>query len=991
MRKLKKFPAAVPICLVLFASILLASTPFDQRSEQNLLRQMKWRSIGPANFSGRIVDVEALENDFSHVIVASASGGVWKSVNAGTTWKPIFENYGSASIGDIAIFQPNPAILWVGTGEANNRNSVAWGDGIYKSTDGGKTFQNMGLRDTHQIARVVTHPADENIVYAAAIGNLWGYTGDRGLFKTTDAGATWTKLTNGLPNDGKTGAIDLVIDPNEPNTLFVAFYQRLRKPYRFDSGGPNGGIFKTTDAGKSWKKLTHGLPEGDTGRIGLAIYRQNPNILMAIIEHGFQPNMYEEVYQKMEQLGTGIYRSEDGGESWRFVNRYNNRPFYYSQIRINPLDDQRVYVLTTTIRLSEDGGKTFRAGDLEFEGGLDFHAMWLDPSNQERYYLGKDKGLTLTHDHGKTFILFDNLPVGQFYAIGVDMRDPYYVYGGTQDNGTWGGPSFSKDVRGILTDSWWKLHWGDGMFIQIDPTDWRKVYTEAENGSFRRYDAGTRRVEFARPSPKNILNYKKFAVAKNDTAGNRLPRQFRFNWRSPMVMSHHNPQMLYLGGNHLFKTIDQGEHWHIISPDLSTQDSIKYDPESGGLTRDVTGAETHGAITAFSESPLNPALLWVGTDDGNVQITRNGGEHWTNVRANILDVPEGIWVSCVEASFFEEGACYVTFDGHRSGNFSTWVFKTTNYGETWTNITHNLPDGNSMYVIRQDRKNPNLLFAGSEFACFVSLDNGETWERLMNNMPTVAVHDLVIHPRDGDLVAGTHGRGIWILDDMSPLQQLTDEILEKEAHIFENRPITIWEDATRGGVRGHMFFAGENPPYIPKRENIVREKMISGGLIHYYLKSKTKKEVVMEISDISGENRRRLVVTNEPGINRVLWDLRFEPTEKQRERFRALMNEFFEIFLRLPNLAKKERQWLQRQQKAFERAQTGEEFNQVRTDILNRYRYERSLRRVFGRRRFLPGRLLGNLAEPGQYIVTLTAAGKTTRSMITVRRDPILY
>jgi len=765
---------------IVFLIVLgLTCAAMAQSLEENLYREMRWREIGPANFSGRIVDVEALERDFRHVFVASASGGVWKSTNAGTTWEPIFDDYGSASIGDIALFQKDPDIIWVGTGEANNRNSVAWGDGIYKSTDGGKTFRNMGLEESYQIARIITDPTNRDVVYVAVVGNLWGFSGDRGLFKTTDGGESWIELTEGLPDDGKTGATDLVMDPSDPNTLYVAFYQRLRKPYRFDSGGPNGGIFKTTDGGKTWKKLTNGLPEGDTGRIGLAIYRSDPNILMAIVEHGVQPRPDDPNYINMDLLGSGIYRSEDGGESWAFLNRYNNRPFYYSQIHVNPLDDQRVYVLTTTIQLSEDGGKTFRAGGLEFEGGLDYHAMWLDPNNRNRYYLGKDKGLTLTFDHGETFILYDNMPVGQFYALGVDMRDPYYVYGGTQDNGTWGGPSFSKDVRGILTDSWWKLHWGDGMFIQIDPTDWRKVYTEAENGSFRRYDAETRRVESSRPSKENIVNYSDWITPEIEkrTREDGYRQPFRFNWRAPLVMSPHNSRTLYLGGNFLFKTVDEGHHWQIISPDLSTNDPIKTRRESGGLTRDVTGAETHCTVTTISESPLIPGLIWVGTDDGNVQVTRDGGVTWKNVRKNIGGVPRGIWVSCIEASHFDEGSCYIAFDGHRNDDFSAWIFRTSDYGESWTSLTNNIPHGQCMYVIREDLKNRNLLFAGSEFACFASLDGGETWAHLMNDMPTVAFHDLVIHPRDGDLVAATHGRSFWIMDDIAPLQQLTQGIL----------------------------------------------------------------------------------------------------------------------------------------------------------------------------------------------------------------------
>ncbi|MGH7452351.1 MAG: hypothetical protein ACRENG_13475, partial [bacterium] len=459
---------------------------------------------------------------------------------------------------------------------------------------------------------------------------------------------------------------------------------------------------------------------------------------------------------------------------------------------------------------------------------------------------------------------------------------------------------------------------------------------------------------------------------------------FRFNWRAPLVMSSHNPQTLYLGGNYLFKTINGGYHWQIISPDLSTNDPVKTDTTTGGLTLDKTGAETHCSITTISESPLNPAVIWVGTDDGNVQITRDGGVKWTNVRENLQGVPEGIWVSCIEASHFDEGACYLTLDGHRSDHFSTWIFKTTDYGKTWTNIANNIPDGQCMYVIREDLKNKNLLFAGSEFACFVSINGGQSWSRLMNNMPTVAFHDLVIHPRDGDLIAGTHGRSIWILDDITPLQQLTEEILNSEAHIFKNRPLTIWEDATRGGVRGHTFFAGENPPYIPKRENIVREKLVSGGFINYYLKSKTKKEVVMEITDITGNKKRQWTVPSEPGINRVLWDLRFDPTAEERQKFVEQMQEAFDKLLHLPKLSKEEEAWIKQTQQEFSRTKSVEEMNKVRDKLIEHYRDVRSPRGIFG------GRLQGAQAEAGEYLFKMAVDGKTYTGTIVVRRDPML-
>jgi photosystem II stability/assembly factor-like uncharacterized protein len=972
---------------LLYFSLLLAvfavAVPLAaQAPDDSLLREFQWRNLGPGNFAGRVVDVEALDADYTHVVVASASGGVWKSTNAGITWTSIFDNYPSASIGDVAIFQRDPNILWVGTGEANNRNSVAWGDGIYKSTDGGKTFTHAGLRDTYQIARIITHPTDPNIVYVAAIGNLWGYTGDRGLFKTTDGGKTWTKLAGGLPDDGKTGAIDLVMDPSNAETLYVALYQRLRRPWQFESGGPNGGIFKTTNGGRTWTKLTQGLPEGDTGRIGLDIYRKNPKILVAIIEHGFQPREDDPAYTDMSKLGTGIYRSEDGGKTWKFLNRYNNRPFYYSQIRINPVDDQRVYVLTTTFRESNDGGRTFRAAPLSFEGGLDFHAMWLDPANRDRYWLGKDKGLTLTYDHGEHFVLFDNMPLAQFYAIGVDHRDPYFVCGGTQDNGTWCGPSFSKDVRGIQNDSWWKLHWGDGMFIQIDPADWRKAYTEAENGSVRRYDMETRRVQMVEPGPENIIGYRE--QFPNEARPGDAARAFRFNWRAPLVMSPHNGSTLFLGGNFLFKTVDGGLHWQIISPDLSTNDRAKWDvARPGGLTRDATGAETHCSITAISESPLVPGLIWVGTDDGNVQVTRDGGATWTNVRKSVPGVPDGIWVSSLEASHFEPGTAYVTFDGHRSADFRTWVFRTADYGATWTSVAGNLPADQPLYVVREDLKNKDLLFAGSEFALFVSLDSGKQWARWMNGMPTVAVHDLVIHPRDNDLVAGTHGRGIFILDDITPLQQLTDAVRNAPAHVFQNRPATIWEDASRGGVRGHFFFAAENPPYIPKRDNVVRAKLINGALIHYYLKARAG-DVRIEVSEITGQKKRTLFSSAEPGIHRALWDLRFDPTPEQVKQFVTRVAQALDRIEKLPSLTSAQKEVVAWARKEISEAGSDDErLNAVRDKLMDEFADAGALPRFFGR-------LQGEEAGPGEYLVTLHADGKSYTSTLTVRPDPIL-
>ena len=1027
----------------LFVALVAFGTagPFfsqNQNTDASLIRDLKWRNIGPANMVGRISDFEALDSDFTQVLVAGASGGVWKSVNAGTTWAPIFEKYGSSSIGDVAFFQKDPNIIWVGTGEECVRNSVAWGDGIYKSTDGGKTFSRMGLETTQTIGRVITHPTDPNIVYVTATGHTWGYSGDRGLFKTTDGGQTWQKLAGGLPNDGKTGAIDLVMDPSNPEVLFVSFWQRLRQPWRFDSGGPNGGIFKTTDGGQTWTKLTKGLPAGDVGRIGLAISRSNPKVLMAGVEHGFQPQRTVQTpqgpkenpdYKDMTKLGTGIYRSEDGGASWSYVNRANNRPFYYSHIYINPLDDKLVYFLTMNLQYSEDGGKTFKTMT-----GLhpDFHAMWLDPTNKNRFYVGQDGGASLTYDHGKTWVFFDNLCLAQFYALSADMRDPYYVYGGLQDNGTWGGPSMSREGA-ILTDFWFSIGGGDGFHTQNDPTDWRTVYCESQGGNASRVNAETRETKSIRPNPMNILNYKEFypstpspgreqpgtqqaaqggqrpqpmaaqqgrrpeaqqtqtqaqQAAQPETptgmpfgpmGPGRLRSPLRFNWSTPIVLSPHNPRTVYMGGNHFFRSVDRGDHWLIVSPDLTTNDKNKYEKPTGGITLDQTGAETHCTIITISESPITPGLIWVGTDDGHVQLTRNGGAAWTNVRNSVPDVPKGLWVSRVEASHFDEGTCYLTFDGHRSDVFKPYVFKTTDYGKTWTNIAGNIPDGQPVYVIREDLKNKNLLFVGTEFAVFFSRDGGKNWTNLNLNAPTMAFHDLLIHPRDNDLIAATHGRGIWILDDISALEQATDSLMGSDASLFDNiRPATRWLRIQRGGYgRGNLYFRGDNPPL--------------GATINYYLKNKPAGPVSIEIADATGINKTTYTIDKaDAGINRLIWDLRFDPAPQQLQGAITAAKRSFETIAGRAELTDEQKAAVQDALKQIEQA--GNNYRKI-MDI------QRNLFQSLGfgggmESGGFGGRagagVSGVMAEPGVCVVKMTANGKTYTGKLTVRQDPML-
>jgi photosystem II stability/assembly factor-like uncharacterized protein len=873
----------------------VATTPARQAGgivpTDSLLKDLRWRNIGNANQRGRISSIDALDRDWTHVVVGTASGGVFKSTNAGTTWTSIFDTYGAASIGDVRIFQPNPDIIWVGTGEECGRNSAAWGTGLYKSIDGGKTFERMGLENTYTIGSVVTHPTDPNVVYAAALGNIWGPSGDRGLFKTIDGGKTWTKLTAGLPPDDKrTGALYIVMHPTDPNTLFVSFWGRDRTPYQLTSGTPNGGIFKTTDAGKTWRKLTKGLPAGDSGKIGLAISRSNPRVLMTHYEHGFQPPQNSPDYADMTKLGSGIYRSEDGGESWIYVNRNFSRPFYYNHVAISPVDDKMTFHFNQGLQYTTDGGRTLRGFGGGNGGGHCWHAMWHDPHNKNRFYTGSDGGVTLTHDTGQTWVTFKNLNATQYYMVAADMRDPYYICGGLQDAGTSCGPSATR-TRGIYLNEFYSVQGGDGYHIQQDPTDWRIVYSGQDprgvGTEVSRNNVELRqRVDIRPHKGYNIINYEEHVTPAMEAEQLRkgwgeLPAwgsgfnyrsagsgAFRWNWSTPIVLSPYGtPRGLYVGANHLFKTTDGGETWRVISPDLSKNDPEKTRKGSGGLTPDAVpggGAEYYGTIVTIGESPVRPGVIWVGTDDGNVQVTQDGGRAWTNVAGNISGLPSReFYVSRVRPSKFDAATAFVTIDGHESGNFEPWVFKTTDYGRTWTSLRANLPAGGPVYVIEQDRVNPELLFAGTEFAIYVSTNGGQRWDRFNQNLPTVAVHDILIHPRDPDLIIGTHGRGIWVMDDISALQQVTPGIVAARAHLFANEVGTQWVIQEPMDGAGLHAFAGENPT--------------RNAVINYWLGPAASGEAVFEISDTRGPLTRRIAVPARPGVGKLEWDMRFAP------------------------------------------------------------------------------------------------------------------
>ncbi|HEX3879924.1 MAG TPA: hypothetical protein VHW24_23235, partial [Bryobacteraceae bacterium] len=569
--------------------------------------------------------------------------------------------------------------------------------------------------------------------------------------------------------------------------------------------------------------------------------------------------------------GTGVYRSEDGGATWKFLNRYNNRPFYYSQIRINPSDDQLVYVLTTSFMRSTDGGKTLTQATAPFGPNYDHHAMWIDPANKDRFYLGKDKGLTLTHDHGESFIYFDNLPIAQFYKVGVDMRDPYSIYGGLQDNGSIGTVGFSRDVLGIRNDASWKMHWDDGQYVAVDPTDWRTIYSEGTEGTFRVVDPIGHTDTSRRATPRNIANFKE-ATGKDPDSPDAA-KAIRFNWTTPFIISPHDPKTVYYGTNHLLKTTDKGLTWSIISPDLSKNDPTKNDTGTGGITPDETGAEGYATIYSVSESPIAKGVIWAGTDDGNVWVTRDAGANWTEVDASIPAVPKGLWVSRVVASAANANTAYVSFDGHRSDNRATWLFRTTDGGKTWENLSGALAPDQPVYVIEEDSRNPDILFVGTEFGLQVSLDRGRTFQPMMNGLPTVAVYDVIIHPRDRDVILGTHGRGIYVLDDITALEQFHSSMAVQPVHLFDQRQATVWVDMSRSGQLGDNTYAGQNPSSVAPVNFQQRDRthLVNTPVITFYLGPNAPTEATLDITAPDGRTRS-ISIPAKTGITRYIWD-----------------------------------------------------------------------------------------------------------------------
>jgi photosystem II stability/assembly factor-like uncharacterized protein len=852
---------------ILAAALLIgtATLPITAQQPADLFRSIAFREIGPSAQGGRYVDFAVVEATPRIFYAATASGGLWKTENHGHHWTSIFDNQPVNSIGAVAVSQKDPQVLYVGTGEANNSRSSYWGDGIYKSTDGGQNWTNVGLKQSLHIGRIVIHPADPNTVYVAALGGLYSENDERGLYKTTDGGKTWTKSL-AVQSAGKhVGVVDVAMDPKNPSVLYAASYDKVRRPWTFGEGGPGSAIYKTTDAGKSWTKLTGGLPDNPLGRIGIAVARSDPSTVYAVIE-----NLGPADDTRLKRLAEGfggnspgqLWRSDDAGRTWRQVapsptpppppaggaaagragaggagaggaaqGRGGGRggvslgdpPYYYGQVRVDPNNKETVYVLSSSWSKSTNGGQTWQG--MGFGG--DNHALWINPADSNHMLLGHDHGMGVSFDGGRTWWSPDNKPLAQFYAVGYDMEYPYNVYGGLQDNGSWRGPSTMRNGGAIPFEAWISVGGGDGMYNVVDPKDSRWLYNESQFGPITRVDQVTNErqgIRYTRPSGQDPL---------------------RWNWNAPILISPHNSNVIYHGANVLLRSPFRGETWEEISPDLTMNDPAR---------RNGTGNIQYATITTVDESPIVPGLIYVGTDDGNVQVTKDGGKSWTNLRDKLPGHP-GYWVSRVEASKHDPAVAYVSVTGYRHDDFKPFVWKTADYGDTWTSIAGNLPN-EPINVIREDHKNPNLLFVGTEPGLHVSIDGGKSWHRLKANMPTNYVYDLKIHPRENELIVATHGRGIFIAD-ITSLQGLTPEAIGSDASLFDIQPVVQWVSGPQP-TRAAINFNGQSRP--------------AGSMIHYYLKSAASGDVKIRVHD----GARVIAEVDGPknaGVNTVRWNL----------------------------------------------------------------------------------------------------------------------
>ncbi len=814
-----------------------SKSPFERAFER-----LEWRSIGPAIMGGRTADVEGIPGNPNVVYVATASGGLWKTTNGGVTWKPIFERQGTISIGDVALAPSNPDVVWVGTGESKPRNSVSFGDGVYKSTDGGKTWQHMGLRDTERISHIAIHPQNPDIVYVGAVGHAFGPNENRGVYMTTDGGKTWTKT---LYIDREHGASDLEMDSTNPNVLFAGMWSFERKPWTHRSGSEKGGLYRSIDAGRTWSKLTNGLPKL-IGRIGVRTAPSNPNVVYAILE---------------AKEGT-LYRSDDRGETFKQVSkneRIVSRGFYYTRVRVDPTNENHVYAIASTLYESIDGGKTFKS--ITGRTHIDYHGFWQDPKNPKRIWQSNDGGVAVTYDGAETWEPVYNMPIGQFYQVHADNRLPFYhVMGGLQDNGAWTGPSRTREPAGIMNDDWRMISFGDGFYVVNNPDEPDVYISESQGGNILRTDFRTREQQEINP------------WGRGSGDGPAAGEKYRFNWNAPIVLSPHDKQTVFFGGNVLFRSNDFGKSWEQISPDLTTNDPEKQKDAGGPVAIENTTAEYYTTIVTIGESPVQKGQIWVGTDDGNVQVTTDGGKNWSNLIKNIRGVPANSVVSHVEPSRTNAQTAYVSFERHMLDDFRPYIFKTTDGGKSWSALAGNLPAKAYVQVVREDPKNPSLIYAGTEIGLYASYSGGKEWIPLnLKNLPNVSIHDIMVHPRENDLILATHGRSIWIYDDATPLQTMTPAIINSTAHVFPVRPgLRYATRFTRYGI-GDKAFAGPNPAY--------------GALITYYLKDKPDDKATFKVQILDQSGKEVLNIerpAKEKGLNRVAWNLRMGGGEVRR-------------------------------------------------------------------------------------------------------------
>jgi photosystem II stability/assembly factor-like uncharacterized protein len=908
-----------------------APAPLMHEPTNPALRGFRWRSIGPTSQGVRVDDIAVDEKNPTTYYVGYAVTGIVKTVNNGTTFEPIFDTYGSASIADIALAPSDPNIIYVATGEANNRQTTSYGDGMYKSTDAGKTFTKIGFENSQTLGRVLVHPRDPNTVWVAVGGYLYAPNADRGVYMTTDGGKTWNKTLYVDPN---TSATEIVIDPSNPQNLWAAMYQRQRTAWGFNGGGPGSGIYNSTDGGRSWKRVTGaGLPRGTMGRVALDFCKSNPNVLYAQIEVA-QDKEPQAALPVADVAGagrggrgggggggggggrggppappnpqsSGVWRSADKGRSWTFMSNENQRPMYFSQIRVDPNHCDVVYLGGVGPTKSTDGGKTWSG--LNNMGHVDNHAIWIDPLNSNHVMYGNDGGLDVSWDGGAHWDAVRLNGVGLSYHASVDMRRPYYVCTGLQDNGSWCGPSSVRENGGIKQWMWQRVGGGDGFQSAIDPTDYNIFYTESQNAGINRYDMNTGEQRNIKP------NYGgggrggaggggggepggEAPVAAAPTTGrgnviNPTPNApLQFNWNNPIRLSPHNPRTIMIGGRSMFISRDRGNTWWQTKPlgkgvDLTKRQimGVPYSqPSCGGRGGGAVGipcilskndgyvANEFGTITEIAESPIIPGVLWAGTDDGNIQVSQDGGNTWEEVGKNIPGVDHEYYVSGLEASWYEAGTAYAALDGHRNNDLKPYVFKTTDYGKTWTSVTGNLPTFGNVNSIRQDPVNKNLLYAPTELGFYISLDDGKNWHKFMPNLPTGRTDDVVVHPRDNDLVLATHSRSVWIMDDITALQRLTPDALEKQSVLFPVRDAIAWKTDRRIGTAtpGDRWWAGENAP--------------RGTVISYHLKSGGG-DAKITISDaVTGREFRTQTGTSNAGMNRWIWNLCSTPQPGQQ-------------------------------------------------------------------------------------------------------------